>query len=129
MGHGEITVLLVDDEEMIRECIAAYLEDDGLTVLTAASGEQALDTIAASNVDVCISDMRLTGMDGEEFILRAHAVSPRTGYMIHTGTYLVLSDELKSVGMTAEDVLLKPVHNLSKLADKVRQLAVAGRTV
>jgi len=123
MNNADITVLLVDDEEMIRDCVTAYLEDEGFVVYSAATAEDALDTIASINPTVCISDMRLPGMNGEEFILAAHEVSPESCYMLHTGMLHILSDELLALGMTANDVLLKPIHDLSKLADTIKQRA------
>jgi DNA-binding NtrC family response regulator len=119
MDNRIVSVLLVDDDEMIRECIGAYLEDEGFAVSYADSGEQALQSVAAMNPHVCVSDMRLTGMDGETFIIKAHAISPDTGFILHTGMSYILTDELRAVGMTAEDVLFKPVHELSILTGRI----------
>jgi two-component system OmpR family response regulator len=127
MNTADISVLLVDDDEMIRDCVTAYLEDEGFSVHGAVSGEEALALIARICPTVCISDMRLPGMDGEEFIIKAHTICPATGYLLHTGMLCSLSDELRLIGMTADDVLLKPIHNLSKLADKIKRTAAAGR--
>ena len=127
MNDPDISVLLVDDDEMIRDCMAAYLEDEGFVVYSASSAEEALESIAATRPVVCISDMRLPGMDGECFINRAHALCPATGYLLHTGMLYTLSDELRALGMTAEDVLLKPIHDLSKLVAKIRHIAAEGR--
>jgi DNA-binding NtrC family response regulator len=127
MNLADISVLLVDDDEMIRDCVAAYLEDEGFNVHSAVSGEDALAVIAALSPSVCISDMRLPGMDGEEFIVKAHALCPATGYLLHTGMLYDLSDGLSAIGMTLGDVLLKPIHDLSKLVDKIKQVAAAGR--
>jgi DNA-binding NtrC family response regulator len=129
MADNAITVLLVDDDDMIRHCVSAYLDDEEFTVYSAASGEEALAMIARINPVVCISDMRLTGMDGEEFIVAAHALCPATRYFLHTGMLYTLSEELEAVGLTAEDVLLKPIHDLSKLAAKIRSCAVAKGNV
>lgn len=126
MDSADIRVLLVDDDEMIRDCMTAYLEDEGFSVHGAASAEEALDLIAAMCPVVCISDLRLPGMDGEEFICRAYAICPGTAYLLHTGMLYILSDNLRAIGMTAGDVLLKPIHDLSKLVDKIRQIAASG---
>jgi DNA-binding response OmpR family regulator len=127
MSTSAITVLLVDDDEMIRECMTAYLEDEGFGVLGAVSGEEALNLIAVIRPAVCISDMRLPGMDGEEFICKAYALCPETRYMLHTGMVYSLSDELRAVGMTADDILLKPIHDISTLARKIKLSVTAGR--
>jgi DNA-binding response OmpR family regulator len=127
MNSAEIRVLLVDDEKMICDCITAYLEDEGFSVDSAFSGEEALTKIAAICPTVCISDLRMPAMDGEEFILRAHAICPAAFFMLHTGMLYSLSDRLRAIGMTADDVLLKPVHDLSKLVKKIRLLVASGR--
>lgn len=127
MAGSEISVLLVDDDELIRECITAYLEDEGFIVHSSGSAEKALELICAYCPAVCISDMRLPGMNGEEFIVRAHALSPATGFLLHTGMMYTLSDELRSIGMNADDVLLKPIHDLTKLVKKIKDIAASGR--
>ena len=129
MQDSAISVLLVDDDEMIRECVAAYLEDEGFTVHAADSGEAGLEVLASLRPEVCMSDMRLPGMNGEEFIVKGHALCPATAFIIHTGMLYSLSDELRSLGMRGDDVLLKPIHDLTRLVNKIRNLAAAGRSV
>jgi len=126
MTDSALTVLLVDDNEMIRDCVTAYLEDEGFTVHSYATAEEALELIDTINPTVCISDMRLPGMYGEEFVLKAYPLSPLTGYLLHTGMLYTLSDELRAIGMTDGDVLLKPLHNLSILVQKITQIAAVS---
>lgn len=127
VSNADIRVLLVDDDEMIRNCVTAYLEDEGFNVYAAAGAEEALESIVSIGPAVCISDMRLPGMNGEEFICRANALCPGINYIIHTGMLYSLSDELRAIGMKADDVLLKPIHDLSKLVIKIKIMAEAGR--
>lgn len=127
MNNADIRVLLVDDEEMIRDCVSAYLEDEGFSVHCAASAEEALESIVSISPAVCISDLRLPGMNGEEFISKAHGLCPVAGYLLHTGMLYSVSDELRAIGMTADEVLLKPIHDLGKLVNKIKMIAAAGR--
>lgn len=127
MTGNDISVLLVDDDDLIRDCVTAYLEDEGFRVHGATSAEVALELCPRIHPVVCISDMRLPGMDGEKFIIAAHALCPATRFFIHSGMLYTLSDELKALGMTAEDVLLKPVHDLSKLVEKIKHSIMAER--
>ncbi len=126
MNNCDIAILLVDDDEMIRDCIGAYLEDEGFTVHYAVSGEEALESIAGINPAVCISDMRLTGMSGETFIRQAKLNCPATGFLLHTGMAYTLSDELRAIGMTPADVLLKPIHELSTLTRRIVAIVSSG---
>jgi signal transduction histidine kinase/CheY-like chemotaxis protein len=85
------TVLLVDDEEMIREAVTAVLESLGLTVLTAADGREALAIVQRPEVriDVVLMDLTMPHMDGREAfqaIRRIHADLPiilSSGYNEH----------------------------------------------
>jgi CheY-like chemotaxis protein len=126
MMKRAIQILIVDDDEMIRECMTAFLEDEGFPVHTSASAEEALMSISALNPAVCITDMRLPGMSGELFIRKAIEICPQTHFMIHTGSAYVLTDELRAIGLDSDDVLLKPVHDLSLLTSRVLAIA-AGK--
>lgn len=123
MKH-DLHILIVDDDVMIRECMTAFLEDEGFPVHTSASAEEALALIAAVNPAVCITDLRLEGMNGELFIRKAYELCPETHFMIHTGSAYVLTNELRAIGMDAADVLLKPVHDLALLAERIMEIAV-----
>lgn len=115
--------MVVDDDEMIRECIVAFLEDENFQVAASSSAEDGLKSIAGINPAVCITDLRLPGMNGETFIQKAHLVSPGTHFMIHTGSAYLLADELRAIGMTSDDVLYKPVHDLSCISGRISALA------
>ena len=60
----ESTVLIVDDEEGIRESLAGIFEDEGYVVLTASSGEETLRVLKDQSPDVIMLDVWLKGMDG-----------------------------------------------------------------
>lgn len=126
---ADIKILLIDDDEIIRDCVVAYLEDEGFKVYGAESGEAALEQISTICPDVCISDMRLPGMNGEEFIIKAFQICPNTAYMLHTGLQYSLADELAAIGMTRDDVILKPVHDLAKFVGKIKQSAAIRRNM
>jgi len=72
------TILLVDDEEDIRESLKALFETclEGVDVKTAPSGQAALDTLDQSVIDVIITDYKMPGMNGLEFLSRAQKKAP-----------------------------------------------------
>jgi len=76
-GRRQI-ILLVDDEEDIRESLKALFETclEEVDVLTAPGGQAALDTMDRSVIDVIISDYKMPGMNGLEFLQRAAKKSP-----------------------------------------------------
>lgn len=64
-------ILIVEDEDFLRSSLADFLEDHGYVVLTAPNAENGLEQLAHDHPDVCIVDIRLPDMNGNEFILRA----------------------------------------------------------
>jgi CheY-like chemotaxis protein len=79
-------VLLVDDEAMVRETLAASLEDAGYTVLTAADGSQALDLLRSSvSVDILVTDLSMPGIDGLALIQQARCQRPALPAVLLTG--------------------------------------------
>jgi EAL domain-containing protein (putative c-di-GMP-specific phosphodiesterase class I)/FixJ family two-component response regulator len=72
------TLLLVDDEENIIASLRRLLRRDGYHILTANSGAQGLQRLAENKVDVILSDQRMPGMTGVEFLRRAKELYPET---------------------------------------------------
>lgn len=72
------TILLVDDEEDIRESLKALFETclEGVQVEVAAGGQAALDLLDSRPIDVIITDYKMPGMNGLEFLARAQKKAP-----------------------------------------------------
>ncbi|MBI3592993.1 MAG: response regulator, partial [Nitrospirae bacterium] len=68
-------VLIVDDEEGIRESLSGIFEDEGYDVLTAASGEDALTVIKEQLPDIILLDVWLPEMDGLETLSKIKEIS------------------------------------------------------
>lgn len=117
-----ISVLIVDDEQAVRENLLAYLEDEGMQVAEAESGEQAVEMARdAGHFDVCVMDMRLPGMDGNAAVVAIHALRPELLFLVHTGSVnYSLPPELRALGMTEEEVFMKPLADMGVLADAIR---------
>jgi diguanylate cyclase (GGDEF)-like protein/PAS domain S-box-containing protein len=79
------TLLLVDDEESIVSSLKRLLRRDGYHIVTATSGEQGLQRLAENAVDVILSDQRMPGMTGVEFLRRAKELYPETVRMVLSG--------------------------------------------
>ncbi len=81
-----LRILLVDDDELIREAVAPMLEMLGHTVATAASGQQALRLLASPlPVELVILDMNMPGMNGAEVLPRLLELRPGTPVILATG--------------------------------------------
>lgn len=81
----ERTLLLVDDEENILAALKRLLRRDGYRILTASSGTQGLQRLAEAEVDVILSDQRMPGMTGVEFLRRAKDLCPDSVRMVLSG--------------------------------------------
>ena len=122
--YSSIRVLVIDDEPAICSSLSAFLEDYGFRASTAESAEEALELMKSNVYDVCIVDMRLPGMSGEDLIIQARERYPEQRHIIYTGSISYnLSEKLKDLGMRPEHVFLKPVRVLSLLVKCVKQLA------
>lgn len=81
----ERTLLLVDDEENITSSLVRLLRRDGYRILCANSGEAGLDMLAQNEVGVIISDQRMPGMTGVEFLSKVRELHPDTVRIVLSG--------------------------------------------
>lgn len=117
------TILVLDDEDLLRESLSLFLENKGFAVLQAASAEEALDILAASPCQGAVVDIRLPGMSGLQFIEKAHALWPWLKFLIYTGSPgVLLGPEVLAAGVAAENLFTKPAADLDQLAQALRRL-------
>lgn len=79
------SILCVDDEPSILSALKRLFRPHGFTVLTAGSGQEALELLAQEPVDVVISDMRMPQMDGAQFLEQVFQRWPETKRILLTG--------------------------------------------
>ena len=114
--------LILDDEESIRQSIAAYMEDDGYVIFQAKSGEQALEIVKNNHIDEAVVDIRLPGIDGNTFMLEARKILPDIKFVVHTGSAdYIPPDAVKALGVTSDKVLIKPVSDLRVLSEALKE--------
>ncbi len=118
-------VLVVDDEPFIVTGLRVFLEDEGMRVDSAGSGEEAVKIVQSDcSYDVCIMDMRLPGMNGDTTIRALHLICPQLKFIIHTGsTDYSIPDDLRAMGISDEQFFAKPLPDMKPLADMVGTLA------
>jgi len=123
MELSNIKVFIVDDESVVCSNVAAFMEDEGFSVFSATSGEEALRLISQQEFDAAIVDMRLPGIDGETLIMKAHEAQPKLKFLIHTGsTNYTVSRSLEEIGVTDDHVFRKPLVDMSVLSQGVLKL-------
>ena len=81
----DYTVLVVDDQELIRELLESALLRENYTVLSASSAEEALEILTNQSVDVVISDEVMPGMSGSDFLAIVRQKHPDTIRIVLTG--------------------------------------------
>jgi len=122
-----VRVLVVDDEPCIVTGLRVFLEDEGMRVDCAGSGEEAVDIARSDPVfDVCIMDMRLPGMNGDTAIRSLHGICPDMKFIIHTGSAdYSIPDDLRAMGIDERLLFSKPLQDMTPLAETITALANA----
>ena len=105
---AESVVLIVDDEEGIRESLSGIFEDDGYTVLTAHSGEDALKVVKEQNPDLILLDIWLPGIDGIQTLKELMELKPDLPVIMISG-HGNIDLAVKATKMGAYDFLEKPL--------------------
>jgi len=118
-GHS---VLIVDDEESIREIVEDGLSVRGMEVATAGSAEAALAYLASHSPEIVICDFNLPGMNGEQLFEQVRSCSERLApqFVFITGE-LVNSDDDSRLKERNASILQKPFH-ISALAEHLQKV-------
>ena len=123
MMDSPVSLLIVDDEPSVRNALGEFLSDFEYQVTTVESGEEALEIITRSRFEIIIVDLMLPGLNGENLILKAHAIDPQAKFLIHTGlTSYILSHNLLSIGIKPCQIFLKPILNISLFLSTIQKL-------
>lgn len=124
MSDTKATILLVEDEELLRAGVQEVLEIQGYKVITAPDGEQALACLAAQTVDLIITDLVMPKMDGVDFVKQLRKIKPDLPVIVVSGSTRNIMqrygiDSIQVPGANAS--LPKPFKSVD-LIEQVRQL-------
>jgi response regulator RpfG family c-di-GMP phosphodiesterase len=114
------TVLTVDDDEFVREILAAYLEDSGYGVLQAENGLLGLEAFRREKPDLVMLDLRMPEMDGLEVLGFITKESPDTPVILVSGMGTI-GDAIKALKLGAWDYIAKPIHDMGVLEHAVNK--------
>ena len=117
------SILILDDEEVIREAFTAYFEDRLWLPQQAESAEEALALLENESFDVAIVDIRLPGMSGGDFIRKARLLKPKMGFAICTGSpeYNIPAD-LQGKIQVVNKIFKKPMTKLFELENDLKNI-------
>lgn len=128
MQKTSATLLIIDDDDVVRASLAAYLEDSGFSVLQAGNGQQGLQVFEEHQPDLVICDLRMPQMGGLELIRQVSERAPQLPVIVVSGAG-VMSDAVEALRLGAADYLIKPLEDLAVLEHSVRRALDRSRLV
>jgi len=107
MSKERTRVLVVDDEEIVRESLSGWLAKDGYTLDVAQDGPTAVEKLRAERWSVLLVDLKMPGMDGLQVLETAKKLQPDVAVVIMTA-YATVETAVEAMKMGAYDYLVKP---------------------
>jgi PAS domain S-box-containing protein len=120
------TILTIDDEELIRMALAAYLEGCGYQVFEAANGKEGLEIIRNERPDLVLLDLRMPEMDGMAVLAAMKQEFPDIPSIVVSGTG-VLEDALEAVRRGAWEYVTKPIREMAAVLHVVETVLEKSR--
>ena len=110
----EYTILVADDEKEIRELLRLYLENSGYRVIEAGDGQQALDILQHTHIDLCLLDIMMPKLDGYHVLqeLRKESNIP----VVILSAKDTDTEKILGLNLGADDYMAKPFNPLEAVA-------------
>ena len=118
------TILVIEDEEILREEIAGLLGENGYRVLTACNGDEGLAALRQNSIQLVFSDLRLPKMDGVELLRQCRADGSDVPFIIMTA-FGSVDTAVEALRAGAADYLMKPLSFDELLSKAARALESA----
>jgi heterodisulfide reductase subunit A len=106
-GKGAFHILVVDDEAIVRDSMSEWLGLEGYTVVTAASGSEALEKMETTAFHLMLTDIKMPGMDGVELLTKAKKKHPNLIGIMMTA-YAEVDSAVNAMKEGALDYVTKP---------------------
>ena len=116
----KVNILIVDDEEIVRESLASWLMEDGYEVEAAENGLRALERLPARDWNLAMVDLKMPGMDGIQLMDEIRKVRPETIVIIMTA-YATVDTAVQAMKKGAYDYIVKP-FNPEDLSMTIRKI-------
>ncbi len=117
------SILVVDDEPIIRDLLAHIVEREGFRVLVAGNGREAMDVMAKQRISMVITDLMMPEMNGLELLVEVKDRFPGTPVILVTGRRTEAARE-EAISAGADGYITKPFKNL-EIAQKIESLLSA----
>jgi signal transduction histidine kinase len=103
-------ILIIDDEQDVRDVMAISLEDAGFRTVCAPDGNSGLEALVAHNPQILITDIKMPGMNGLEVLEKAKQIRPHTQVIVTTG-FADMKKAVIALQHDASDFITKPVDD------------------
>jgi DNA-binding NtrC family response regulator len=107
-SNNHVSILIVDDEPLVRRSLSEFLTLEGYTVGTASNGSEALESIGTSAPDIIITDIKMPEMDGVELIRTLKKCNNTIPVILVTG-YASIESAVEAMKEGAYDYITKPI--------------------
>ncbi|MGQ9608619.1 MAG: response regulator [bacterium] len=121
---GNISILIIDDEDMVRHALSYALTLGGYHVITAANGKEGMEFIKSKFYDIAFVDLKMPDIDGWEVTKFIRSVSPDTTTILMTGWGIQLDDKRLQNG-NVDAILAKPFQ-ISQISELI-EVVINGR--
>src|SRR5688572_28261986 len=101
------TILIIDDNETVRDGLAHVVKKMGHQAITASSGREGIEKLKESRADFVITDLKMEGMDGVEVLRAVREIDPDCPAMIITA-FGTVETAVEAMKLGAFDFLIKP---------------------
>ncbi len=117
-----VRILVVDDEQHVRNSLATWFREEGYDVSVAASGKEALSTLAREATNILLVDIKMPGMDGLELQRKVRELAPDATIIIMTA-YASVETAVQALKEGAYDYIVKPFdpEAVSRLVHKAAE--------
>lgn len=113
------TILIVDDELLIRDLLYDFFTNQGWEITTAENGAKALEILENRSVDLLLTDLKMPGLDGMELTNRVKEEYPSLPVVIMTG-FPSIDSAVQALRYKVEDYIIKP-FNINQLFKTVER--------
>ena len=108
------SILVIDDDDVVRGSIAAYLQGSGFKTLEAGNGQQGLQIFRANAPDLILCDLRMPVMDGLTMLTQVRQEASDIPFIVVSGAG-VMTDVVEALHLGASDFMVKPIVDLEVL--------------
>jgi DNA-binding NtrC family response regulator len=120
-----IKILLVDDDEMVRDTLCEGLEQNGFAVTSAANVSEALKHISSGTFEVLLSDLHMPGAcDGLTVVSAMRHANPKA-VTILLSAFPEMDAAAQAILLQADEILVKPM-DVTKLLNAIKQRLASG---